>query len=64
MPPASAQHKADEEFTSFADELACSPDVEAASSGYDTGTTQTATTGATTPATRIGGNATRARACD
>ena len=28
MPPASAQHKADEEFTSFADELARYPDVE------------------------------------
>ena len=28
MPPASAQHKADEEFTSFADELARNPDVE------------------------------------
>ena len=28
MPPASAQHRADEEFTSFADELARNPDVE------------------------------------
>ena len=62
MPPASAQHKADEEFLSFADELARNPDVEGLSSGYDTGTTRTATAGVTTPATRTGGNATRARA--
>ena len=61
-PPASAQHRADEEFTSFADELARNPDVEDLLLWLRHGHNPTATAGVTTPATRTGGNATRARA--